>query len=327
MLPLNHLPASTQIKDSLFNNQGLEQVKALGRDDDPRALKEVAKQFESIFIQQMLKSMRSANAAFSEDSYFNSNEMQFHQDMMDQQMSLELSKNGGMGLAEALYRQLAQAYGDKSPEKSRPDEIQPLQDPVKYQPASSLKAERRQPLDARGEFESPEDFIQQLMPYAKKAAALLNVQPGWLLAQAALETGWGQFVNRGSRGENSFNLFNIKADQRWQGERVKVNTTEYESGVARPVTAEFRRYQSYADSFSDYVNFLQSNSRYEKALASTDSAGEFLEALQSAGYATDPQYAEKIKRIMTSARLQDGEVDSLVRQGVSQSDLSDADQG
>src|SRR5690606_35171159 len=144
----------------------------------------------------------------------------------------------------------------------------------------------------------------QLTPYAKRAAALLNVQPGWLLAPAALETGWGRFVNRSASWESSFNLFNIKADHRWQGERVQVSTTEYEQGARKQVSAEFRRYQNYAESFSDYVSFLQSNSRYEQALVSTADANKFAEALQSAGYATDPQYAEKIKRIVASDRFQ-----------------------
>lgn len=307
MLPLNHMPGVMQTKDTMLNNQGLEQIKALGRADDPGALKEVAKQFESLFIQQMLKGMRAANAVFAEDSYFNSNEMQFHQDMMDQQMSLELSSGRGLGLAEALYQQLAQTYNNALSPATDKMQVTPLQEPVAYAPVNRIKDEqlRQESVDETPDnFDSPEDFIRQLTPYAKRAAALLNVQPGWLLAQAALETGWGRFVNRSASGESSFNLFNIKADHRWQGERVQVNTTEYEQGAPKQVSAEFRRYQNYAESFSDYVSFLQSNSRYEQALVSTADADQFAEALQSAGYATDPQYAEKIKRIVASDRFQ-----------------------
>jgi flagellar protein FlgJ len=293
--------------------------------------------------------MRAANEVFAEDSYFNSSETQFHQDMLDQQMSLELTSGRGLGLADALYAQMQRAYGTEArplpnnkgiefDPDGKPQPVKSLNDVFYRQQllaafgdgkdsdanpsamhtdadASMLayaQAERAMAMAKRSAPEliakggkasiagSPSEFIAALKPYAEKAAAELNVNADVLLAQAALETGWGKHVIHTPSGNNSFNLFNIKADGRWQGDSVNVNTLEYRQGVATQERADFRRYDNYAESFADYVNFLQTNPRYRQALEVGVDSSAYAEALQDAGYATDPAYADKIKSLLGS---------------------------
>jgi flagellar protein FlgJ len=153
--------------------------------------------------------------------------------------------------------------------------------------------------------DSPETFVRELWPHARRTARDLGTRPELLLAQAALETGWGQHMIRGTDGSNSFNLFGIKADARWQGERALTETVEFKDGLMRKQQASFRAYGSLADSFADYANFLRSNPRYRQALNRAADAPAFAQALSAAGYATDPDYSGKITRIMDGERLRD----------------------
>ena len=146
--------------------------------------------------------------------------------------------------------------------------------------------------------ETPEEFIRDLLPHARKGAAELGVKPGVLIAQAALETGWGQKVIRHADGRSSFNLFGIKADTGWSGDRVTVATLEYENGIAAKQRAAFRSYDSLAGAVSGYVDFIRSNPRYQSALEQAADPDAYLSGLKAAGYATDPAYAEKIRAIM-----------------------------
>ena len=141
------------------------------------------------------------------------------------------------------------------------------------------------------------------MPYAQEAAKKLNLDPDVLVAQAALETGWGKFVIKDNKGNNSFNLFNIKATDSWQGKKVAVSTLEYHNGVAKKENANFRSYNSYAESFADYVKLISESPRYEKAKSQVNDASAYLDALQEGGYATDPHYADKIKSILKSEAI------------------------
>ncbi len=145
---------------------------------------------------------------------------------------------------------------------------------------------------------SPEGFVAALRPAAEKAAARLGLPAEALLAQAALETGWGGHVMQRPDGSSSHNLFGIKADSRWNGGRVQVSTLEYRDGVAMRTKADFRAYDSYEESFNDYVRFVQQNPRYAEALRATEDVGRYFDRLQQAGYATDPAYAEKIGEIL-----------------------------
>jgi len=149
-------------------------------------------------------------------------------------------------------------------------------------------------------FDTPEEFVNRLMPLAKKAADKLGLSPAVLVAQAALESGWGKRVIKDGEGQMTHNLFGIKADPRWQGPKAVVSTLEYEQGVASRQKAAFRSYESFEESFNDYVDFLTSGSRYKGALAKVDSPDRYFEALQQAGYATDPHYARKLKQVLRS---------------------------
>ena len=162
------------------------------------------------------------------------------------------------------------------------------------------------PTEMKGlDFSSPAAFVSSLLPIAKTYAQKLQVDPKLLLAQAALETGWGKYVMRTVDGISSNNLFGIKADTSWQGDSTSVNTLEYENGQLQQIKAAFRSYDTHEESFKDYVEFLNNSSRYQKALDVSADAKNYLNELQSAGYATDPNYADKIYQIYRSDTLND----------------------
>jgi flagellar protein FlgJ len=154
------------------------------------------------------------------------------------------------------------------------------------------------PTTANESTEKTQQFIQTMYPHAQQAAEKLGVQPEVLLAQAALETGWGRHMIQHPNGSNSFNLFGIKASHDWQGERVAVSSLEYDQGVARKQLSAFRAYDSYASSFADYAELISSRPRYQGAINNAADPEAYLHALQDAGYATDPRYAEKIIGIL-----------------------------
>lgn len=283
-LPVN---MTDHARDTALNNQGLDAISKLGRERDPAALREVARQFEAMFLQQMLKSMRAAGDVFAEDNFMNSSDSQFYRDMYDQQLTLEMSSGRGMGIAESFYRQMLDAYGDAVDTPAGNDAREAEAKPI------AKTSSTRAPADALATADSPAAFTAAIQPYVNWAASVLKVSPKAIMAQAALETGWGKHVLRDERGGNSYNLFNIKAGTGWQGDSLAVTTTEYANGEARRERAEFRRYESLFSAFRDYVQLLQ-KPRYQQALAAGDDAAAFARELQQAGYATDPDYAEKI---------------------------------
>jgi flagellar protein FlgJ len=211
-----------------------------------------------------------------------------------------MSEQKGIGLAEALVRQLHR-YVPSSGAAANSDDTassatQANATTAQLLPLSSARRQGVAVLDrpeTAEAFNTPRDFVRQLWPHAQQAADELGVDPGILIAQAALETGWGKAVSRDAQGKSSHNLFNIKADSRWDGPAVTVNTLEYKDGMAKREVARFRAYDSYAESFNDYVDFLKSNNRYQNALGSANT-NEFVKELHAAGYATDPRYADKV---------------------------------
>ena len=292
------------VKDNYFDQNSLNSVKTMGRHNDPAALKEISKKFEAMFVQQMLKSMRDANAVFAEGDMFSSEDVKFHQEMMDHQMVLNLTSGEGIGIAKSMYQQMQKLYG-KPADLNSTDSVKPLEPPV-----SGLKPFRTSALGTPPEFiaragtktsvaKTQEEFLEKMRPHAEKAAAELNVSTDVLLAQAALETGWGKHLIHDTQGNNSFNIFNIKATG-WQGKSVVVNTLENKQGIPQQERAAFRQYESYAQSFSDYVSLIKNNPRYKDALEVASDSGSYAEALQKAGYATDPDYAQKIKRLINT---------------------------
>ncbi len=280
---------------------GLAALRARAREDKDAALDEVSRQFESLFLQMMLKSMRDASLG---GGLMDSKQSEFYRDMYDKQIAVDMAQKQGIGLADVLKRQLgggiSAQYSDLSPEKY-------LGMPITARPVDGADAATvaRRSVDTPAAFDgSPEAFVDALWPVAEQAAAKINLPPEALLAQAALETGWGRHVMQHGTGDSSHNLFGIKADSRWQGDKVMVSTLEYRDGVALNTRANFRAYESFEHSFSDYVDFVQRNPRYQQALAQTNDPKAYFSALQEAGYATDPAYAQKIQRILDSESMQ-----------------------
>jgi peptidoglycan hydrolase FlgJ len=255
--------------------QGLASLKNDAKDKAPTALKEAARQFESLFTQMLLKSMRDANKSFGEDSLFGSDQGDMYQDMFDDQIAMQLSKGKGLGLADMLVRQLQ--GGVQSAEKTSA-------------PATSAPA-----ADSHALTTSKEDFLRELRPHAEQAARELGVDPNALLAQAALETGWGRSVP-------SNNLFGIKAGSDWSGATVSVATLEFEEGIPVRKVERFRAYDSPADSFRDYAALIRDSSRYASARGAGQNVEAFATALQQGGYATDPHYAQKIATVASEVR-------------------------
>src|SRR5688572_12715667 len=268
--------------------QGLAALKNDAKQQAPEALKEAARQFESLFTQMLLKSMREANKSFGEDSMFGSDQADMYQDMFDDQMALQMSKGRGLGLADMLVRQL---QGGVQPTE------QPAAPPSAAPSASSEPSAIRHPLSA-----SKDDFIRNMRPHAERAAREIGVDPDALLAQAALETGWGRSMPCNARGECSFNLFGIKAGSQWSGATVNVPTLEFESGIPVRKVERFRAYDSPADSFRDYAALIGGSSRYANARGTGENVDAFASALQQGGYATDPNYAQKIAAVASEVR-------------------------
>ena len=266
---------------------------------EKEALTAAAKQFEAIFTSMLFKSMRDANSSFKSDMLNSQNE-QFYRQMQDDQMASELSANGSLGLADMIVAQLSAGQSnDVTEDKVRSEGFDTsLQRPqfsgrseeraLEVQVASAIK----QPLS----FDSPESFVTSMKPYAEKAASALGVDSSLLLAQAALETGWGSKMVQNSLG-NSNNLFNIKADRSWKGDKVATQTLEFHGKTAVKESASFRSYSSFEDSFNDYVKFLNENPRYETALQHQGNSENFIKGIHQAGYATDPNYVDKVLRV------------------------------
>jgi flagellar protein FlgJ len=308
----------------------LQQLKHNSGGDDDAALKQAAKQFESIFMGMLLSSMRKANEVFEDEGVLNSQATKFYQDMYDKQLSTELSEKGSLGLADLLVQQLRPTKGKTTPASllKLPTEAAPVPDEKSHVESAPVSA-RTTRVNPKPEapnaqmpvttppvvvtesltteqdsndwtFETPGEFIQKLMPAAKQAAQKLGLEPLALLAQAALETGWGQRTFKTAEGNNSFNFFGIKAHNSWQGEVAVVDTLEYRQGVAQKEKAKFRAYESPEQSLGDYVDFIKSNPRYQQAVSMADNPKAYFQQLQAAGYATDPNYAQKILSVFNS---------------------------
>jgi flagellar protein FlgJ len=220
--------------------------------------------------------------------------------MFDNQIAMQLSAGKGLGLADMLIRQLG--------EGSRPEAQGSGQNDAGTGVASRLpglsSADSGASLKPRASSlaASKADFVRTFLPHAQKAAREIGVDPHALLAQAALETGWGRSVPCNARGDCSFNLFGIKAGSHWSGATVSVPTLEFEQGIPVRRFERFRSYDSAADSFRDYAQVIRNSSRYENALGAGDDVASFAAALQQGGYATDPAYAQKIIAVADEVR-------------------------
>ncbi|WP_095148577.1 flagellar assembly peptidoglycan hydrolase FlgJ [Pseudomonas sp. Irchel s3a18] len=386
----------------------LNQLK-VGDKNSEGNMRKVAQEFESLFLNEMLKSMRSATDALGQDNPLNTPAAKQYQEMYDQQLAVSMSREGGgIGLADVLVRQMSKnkalAPGEAAALSAAKQEAAKaaVQTPIAagttatngplsrlngqrplwasrsvsppqgagegahgndmallnqrrlalppkladrllaglvpsatgtaattahtalpnratttgnalvkgdWQPAQSYSAERgrlqvygramaQPPLaPAKKSFSSPDEFVATMLPMARQAADRIGVDPLYLVAQAALETGYGKSVMRQQDGTSSHNLFGIKTGSSWQGAQARAITSEFRNGEMVKETAEFRSYTSYQDSFHDLVSLLQNNNRYQEVLKSADKPEQFVRELQKAGYATDPNYASKISQI------------------------------
>ena len=257
----------------------------------PEALRETARQFESLFSTMMLKSMRDATP---KDSLFGSDQQGFYQDMFDQQLATQLSKGKGLGLADVLVKQLMMQSAGLSGTTAQTDAV-PARSGAVVAQSSAADTDLRSS-GSNWPPRSREEFVRAMAPEAEAAAQKLGVDPATIIAHAALETGWGRHMPATADGQSSNNLFGIKAGTAWRGATATTMTTEFEQGTARSVPASFRAYESPGQSLRDYTSLLQ-NPRYAAARGTGDDALAFGRALQSAGYATDPDYAMKLSAV------------------------------
>lgn len=392
--------SSTADSGSYSDLNRLNQLKVGADKNSEGNMRKVAQEFESLFLSEMLKSMRSATEALGKDNPLNTPAAKQYQEMYDQQLAVSMSREGGgIGLADVLMRQMqknkpvdAQAATLQGPAADAP--VKKVDVPTEIAagttaegplgrsngqrplwayrvavpegatahgndmelmnqrrialpskltdrllagivPNTQVAAEAKSaplrnsaaddnvinstartfaipsgrmqvygrvvaqpPLaPAKKAFSSQDEFVATMLPMAKAAAARIGVDPKYLVAQAALETGWGKSVMRAEDGSSSHNLFGIKAGQSWQGGQARAITSEFRDGAMVKETAQFRSYNSYQDSFHDLVTLLQSNDRYKEVVKSADNPEQFVRELQKAGYATDPDYASKISQI------------------------------
>ncbi len=311
--------------DAAFNFTDIAGLAALRREakaDTPEALHAVAQQFEAMFLNMMLQQMRSSVGV--DGGLIDREQVAFHEQMFDQQLSLTLSRGNGIGIAEAIVRDFGGRSGVTPAVSAGIGRADPGRAPrgvtagaLDAVAASGPAADRRTgstdgaPPSGRAARATPsatgadtsfrprtqEEFVQALWPHAERAAARLGIAPDVLVAQAALESGWGQHQIRGAHGEPSFNLFGVKTGSVWTGGRAQVSTLEFIDGVPQRKREAFRMYGSIRESFDDYVALVRGNARYAPAVSATSAEG-YLRGLQAGGYATDPDYADKILGIL-----------------------------
>ena len=252
---------------------------------DPKAaIKEAAKQFEGLFMQELMKSMRQATMS---SGMLDNEGTQLGTEMLDTQFASKMTGLKG-GLSEAIARQLERQMGiaqegrRASPQLNTVSQTTPLRPPA-----------------------SAQEFVALHSEAAKRAEGASGIPASFMVAQAAHETGWGKKAIRMADGSNSFNLFGIKANADWKGARTETLTTEFVNGQAKKVTQSFRAYSSYEESFADYARLMKTSPRYRDVVANAGNAQQFAQGLQRAGYATDPAYADKLGRVInTTLRLQ-----------------------
>lgn len=334
--------------------QAVNELRADVKSTGKAGLEAAAKQFEALFMNMMLKSMREAT---SQDGLMDSDQSRLYTSMLDQQLSQSMASRG-IGLADMMVRQLSRempvdvpAEGTAStvvpasahsgttvvpasvqsgttvvpasaqsgtcvPVEAAPQGNVPIQQPLqKPQQTSELTPQPsqlaqvplapQQAVSRSGPQSQVAEFQARLMPHALQASHTTGIPARFMLGQAALESGWGKREIRAADGTSSHNLFGVKAGGNWKGPVVETVTTEYVNGVAQKSVEKFRAYPSYTDAFRDYANLLRNNPRYADVVAQAaqgiDAAG-FAQGLQRAGYATDPNYADKLTRIIKTTQ-------------------------
>jgi flagellar protein FlgJ len=330
-LPSNSISAFDASNQLALDANSLSGLKKSAKENSPEAIKGVAKQFESIFINMMLKSMREASP---QDGVFNTEQNKLYTSMFDQQLSQKLASGKGIGLADVLVKQLTKAAGIQN------DPLKPGDEPIsskalglnRFDPNTSSKVaaytsaasmyggSKASPsfmdkvsklfnsLEDAGDAmassvgnavkETVSSFTNKMASYAQQASNATGLPANFMLGQAALETGWGKKEIKGADGTPSNNLFGIKASGNWTGKTVSALTTEYIHGEKQQRVEKFRAYDSYADSFKDFANMISSNPRYQNVLNNLGNINSYADAMAKAGYATDPEYAKKLASVI-----------------------------
>ena len=280
-----------------YDAQSLNALKRDAAKDPEGNLKKVAQQVEGMFVQMMLKSMR---AALPQDGVMNSDQTRLYTSLYDQQIAQQMSVKG-LGLADMMVEQLS---GTTSPSETAGTVPMVLDNEVlQTLPAQALEQMVRRAIPtppASGGMSLPQgpgNFVARLSIPAHIASQQSGIPHQLIMAQAALESGWGQREIPTADGKSSYNVFGIKAGSNWDGPVSEITTTEYEQGVATKTKARFRVYGSYVEAVSDYVKLLTQNPRYAH-VAAAQSPEQGAHALQKAGYATDPQYAQKLVSVI-----------------------------
>jgi len=297
---------------SSLNTDPLATLRSAAARDPKAAIKEAAKQFEGLFMQELMKSMRQATMS---SGMLDNEGTQLGTEMLDTQFAAKMTGLKG-GLSEAIARQLERQMGivGEGIAGPRQDSLLPLggADAASRRPLGQTDSKAASPavntVVQRTPLRPPasaQEFVALHTEAAKKAEEASGIPASFMVAQAAHETGWGKKAIRMADGSNSFNLFGIKATADWKGATTRVMTTEFVNGQPRKVAQSFRAYSSYDESFADYARLMQTSPRYRGVVASADSAHDFAQGLQRAGYATDPAYADKLGRVInTTLRLQ-----------------------
>ena len=286
---------SKLMASAAWDAQSLNELKAKAGQDPAANIRPVARQVEGMFVQMMLKSMREA---LPKDGVFSSDQTRLYTSMYDQQIAQQMTAGKGLGLAEMMVKQMTQGQAQSAEETPQVPMKFPLETVTSYQNQALTQLVRKAMPKTPESNDEPlsgdsKDFLAQLSLPARLASEQSGVPHHLILAQAALESGWGQRQIRRENGEPSFNLFGVKASGNWKGPVTEITTTEYENGEAKKVKAKFRVYSSYLEALSDYVGLLTRNPRYA-AVTTAVTAEQGAQALQSAGYATDPNYARKL---------------------------------
>ncbi len=303
-----------------FDVQSANDLRTQFQKDPKEGLKAAAQQFETLFLQMVLKSMRDATP---QDGLLNSDQSRFYTGLLDQQMAQNMSSAGnGVGFAKLIEQQLgrhigtpegqaallapANAAGNSLPlaaSDGRHLQHRPvlgnLPTSASYAAPSAVMLRNN---NAENSAPTSQEFVTRVWPHAVEASRSTGIPPQFLVGHSALESGWGRSEIRKADGTSSFNLFGIKAGKNWSGATVDATTTEYIDGQPQQVVERFRAYASYAEAFQDYANLLRNNSRYSGVIGSQDGT-EFARRLQQAGYATDPMYADKLSRIINGPTL------------------------
>jgi flagellar protein FlgJ len=300
LLPAAPMPMATSTANTYTDVKGLA---ALKKDSSsPQALHAIAQQVDALFLQMMLKSMRDAGA---DQGGTDSNEMGMYQDMFDKQIALTLSQHQGLGLGSLLTRQLSSVPA--APAAPGASTSPGASSAPKSVPAGSSAAGAAQPAPATAPstsmLQTASEFVSQMLPTITRAAKGLGVSPLGMLAQAALETGWGTRMARTAEGAPSLNMFGIKADDSWEGARAGANTVEFSAGVATQRHTAFRAYGSIEESVSDFANLLKGSPRYRQTVAAGGTAQAYVNSIGQSGYATDPQYSHKLNEILNGGTL------------------------